>query len=103
MPKAGMDEQLPRQGKKGELAMAKRRGHGEGTITRCGDGRWQVCIDLARSIDGKRRRKFAYAATQADAITKLKRLAGRAVDGQLLTTSTPTVARYLEEWFTTNA
>lgn len=83
--------------------MTKRRGHGEGTVTRRSDGRWQVCIDLGRGIDGKRRRKFAYAATQGEAIKQLKRLAGRAVDGQLLATSTPTVARYLEDWFTTNA
>jgi integrase len=32
----------------------------------------------------------------------LKRLAGRQVDGQLLTTSTPTVSSYLEDWFATN-
>ena len=32
----------------------------------------------------------------------LKRLAGRAVDGQLLTTSTPTVESYLDDWFRTN-
>ena len=29
----------------------------------------------------------------------LRKLGGRAIDGQLQTTSTPTVARYLEDWF----
>jgi integrase len=62
-----------------------------------------VQIDLGRGTDGRRRRKTAYAATQADAVRAMKRLAGRAVDGQLLATSTPTVANYLDEWFRTNA
>jgi integrase len=83
--------------------MAKRRGRGEGSITQRADGRWQVRLDLGRGPDGKRRRKYAYAATQGEAVKLMKRLGGRAVDGQLLTTSTPTVARYLDDWFTTNA
>jgi integrase len=58
-----------------------------------------VRIDFGRGLDGKRRRKSAFATTQAEAIQKLRKLGGRAVDGQLLTTSTPTVAGYLEDWF----
>lgn len=83
--------------------MAKRRGHGEGSITQRGDGRWMVRVDLGRGEDGKRRRKTAYAATQAEAVDALRRLGGRAVDGQLLTTSTPTVSTFLEDWFSTNS
>ena len=83
--------------------MAKRRGHGEGSIRHRSDGRWEARIDLGRGPDGRRRRKSAFADTQAGAVTLLKRLAGRAVDGQLLTTSTPTVATYLEDWFKTNS
>lgn len=82
--------------------MAKRRGRGEGNIRERADGRWEVRIDLGRGPDGKRRRKSAFASTQAAAVRLMKRLNGRAVDGQLLTTSTPTVGAYLEEWFTTN-
>ncbi len=82
--------------------MTKRRGHGEGSIVERSDGRWMVRVDLGRGPDGKRRRKAAYAATQAEAVKKLKQLAGREVDGQLLTTSTPTVGKFLEEWFATN-
>lgn len=78
-----------------------RRGKGEGSIVQRPDGRWQVQIDLGRGIDGKRRRKFAYVATQAEAVKKLRKLGGRAADGQLLTTSTPAVKTYLEDWFTT--
>ena len=82
--------------------MARRRGHGEGSISERPDGRWQVQIDLGRGVDGRRRRKFAYARTQSEAVRQLKKLAGRAVDGHLLTTSTPTVASFLDEWFQTN-
>lgn len=62
-----------------------------------------VRVDLGRGSDGKRRRKTAYADTQAAAVAQLKRLAGRAADGRLVATSTPTVARFLEDWFATNA
>lgn len=58
--------------------------------------------NLGRGSDGKRRRKSGFAPTQGEAVTLLKQLAGREVNGQLLTTSTPTVARYLEDWYATN-
>jgi integrase len=83
--------------------MSRRRGKGEGSITERPDGRWQVQIDLGRGIDGRRRRKFAYAATQGEAVDLLRKFGGRAVDGQLLATSTPTVKTYLADWFATNS
>jgi integrase len=83
--------------------MAKRRGHGEGSIRERADGRWEVRVDIGRGLDGKRRRKSVFAATQADAVQQLRKLGGRAANGQLLTTSTPTVATYLDEWFKTNS
>jgi integrase len=62
-----------------------------------------VRVDLGRGLDGRRQRKTVYAPTQADAIGLLKKLGGRAADGRLLATSTPTVANYLEEWFSANS
>jgi integrase len=82
--------------------MARRRGRGEGSIRERADGRWEVRVDLGRGSNGKRRRKSAFAPTQAKAVTLLKRLAGRAVDGHLTATSTPTVSAYLETWYATN-
>jgi integrase len=83
--------------------MSGRRGHHEGSIRqRTTDGRWEVRIDLGRGPNGKRRRKSAFAPTQAAAITLLKQLNGRQVSGGLTTTSTPTVATHLEQWFATN-
>jgi integrase len=79
-----------------------RRGRGEGSITQRADGRWMVRVDLGRGPDGRRLRKASYAATQGDAVKLLKKLAGRAVDGQLVSTSTPTVAAFLAQWFSAN-
>lgn len=83
--------------------MAKRRGHGEGSITQRADGRWMVRVDLGRGVNGKRRRKTAYTHTEAGAVAQLRRLGGRAIDGHLVSTSTPTVGDYLEDWFATHS
>lgn len=62
-----------------------------------------VRIDLGRGADGRRRRKCVYADTQADAVSLLRKFGGRAEQGQLLATSTPTVASFLEDWFAANS
>lgn len=82
--------------------MSGRRGKGEGSIRQRADGRWEVRINLGRGLDGKRRTKSAFAPTQTEAVKTLKRLNGRAVDGQVLATSTPTVKSFLAEWMATN-
>ncbi len=81
--------------------MSKRRGRGEGSIRHRSDGRWEVRIDLGRGPGGRRRRKSAFARTKADAVSLLRKLGGRAADGQLLSTSTPTVRLFLEDWYDT--
>src|SRR5690349_2689115 len=82
--------------------MARRRGRGEGSIYQRADGRWQVRIDLGRAPDGRRQRKSAYAPTEREAIQLLRTLGGRAADGQLTTTSTPTVSSFLNDWYRTH-
>jgi integrase len=84
------------------VAKRRRRGRSEGTIGLRPDGRWEVRVDLGRGLKGQRQRKSVYAATQAEAIDELREFGGRAVDGRLVMSSTPTVAHYLEDWFTTN-
>ena len=56
--------------------MAKRRGRGEGSISRRGDGRWQARIDLGYQ-NGKRTRKHYYGATRAEVVAKLARALGK--------------------------
>lgn len=80
----------------------RRRGRGEGSIRERSDGRWEVRIDLGRGATGKRQRKSVFATTHAEAVQLLRKHGGRAVGGQLLTTSTPTVSQYLNEWFAAN-
>jgi integrase len=80
-----------------------RRGRGEGTISLRPDGRWQVRIPLGRDeTTGRRKRKCKYADTQADAVRLLKQLSGQALEGELRVTSTPTVARFLDDWHERN-
>jgi len=78
--------------------MKRRRGHGEGSVYLAADGRWTACITLPRGTDGRRRRKYVRAATQAEVTTQLRRYGGRAIEGQLTSTSTPTVRVLLEQW-----
>lgn len=80
----------------------RRRGKGEGSIRQRADGRWEARVDLGRSVDGKRRQKSVFGATERDVVVKLKRLHGRTVNGHVLATSTPAVSSYLEDWFSTN-
>jgi integrase len=62
-----------------------------------------VRVDVGRGLDGRRRQKSVFAETEAAAIAELKKLHGRTVAGDVLNTSTPSVARYLDEWFATQA
>jgi len=53
--------------------MAKRRGHGEGSIyQRSSDGLWVGSLNLGW-VDGKRKRKYVYGKTQADVREQLAR------------------------------
>ena len=58
--------------------MPNRRGRGEGSVRARADGRWEVRIDLGRGPEGQRRRKSAFATTQAGAVRLLRKLGGRA-------------------------
>jgi integrase len=81
--------------------MERRRGKGEGSISQRSDGRWMGRVNLGRGADGRRKRKYVYGDTEGDVIRQMKKQNGRAVDGLLLSTSTPTVAVHLEDWFST--
>ena len=74
--------------------MAKRRGHGEGSICQRSDGRWQAQIDLGYQ-NGKRRRKFIYGATRREVAQALTNALRAAHDGTLLTDERQTVAQFL--------
>lgn len=73
--------------------MAKRRGHGEGSIYPRKDGRWAASFLLPNG-----QRKYLYGKTQTEVRQKL-RAAQLAVErGTFVETSTESVAAYLERW-----
>ncbi len=84
------------------MGTTRRRGRGEGTIKLRKDGRWVGLVQIDRGDDGRRRRKGVYGATRAEVREKLNALLGRAANRELLTTSTPTVASWLNDWYDTH-
>jgi len=76
----------------------KKRGQNEGGLyQRESDGRWVGAIDLGY-VDGKRRRKVVYGATQAEAMGKLKALERERDGGRDLTVKAETVDAFLGRW-----
>jgi integrase len=55
-----------------------------------------------RNANGKRRRKTVYGETRTAVAQKLNKLLGRSASGQLLVTTTPTVASWLNTWYATH-
>lgn len=77
------------------MTARRSRGASEGTVYRRKDGKWVAELDLGW-IDGKRRRRQAYARTQREAkLTELRRAADR---GQNLAAAPQTVAEWLAHW-----
>lgn len=74
------------------MARRKRRAHGEGTVTRRKDGRWQGAF----YADGKRR--FVYADTQQEALEKLRKAMRDHEQGMLVDGSKVKLEAYLNQW-----
>lgn len=78
--------------------MAKRRGHGEGSIyQRESDGLWVGALNLGWE-NGKRKRKYVYGKTQADVREQLARFTNDRDRGLTVPTERMTVADYLQRW-----
>ena len=77
--------------------MAKRRGHGEGTISQRGDGRWQGRVDLGWH-DGRRRRKTLYGATRGEVRDKLTRALKSIQEGASFGDERQTLEQFLVRW-----
>jgi len=75
----------------------RKRGKGEGSISRRGDGRWHGRIDLGY-VDGKRHRKYVYGQTQSEVIRKLDQARFSLQQGLPIPLELQTVGRYLDEW-----
>jgi integrase len=76
----------------------RRRGHGEGSITRRKDGRWQGSVLLGYDPEtGKEKRKYFYGGTRKEVQQKINKIAVNIQAGTYREPSRITV----EEWFTT--
>jgi integrase len=78
----------------------RRRPAGDGSIYKAPDGRWRGVVDLGW-VDGKRRRKYVVAATQAQALEKLRQ-AQRAANAGVVSDDRITVAEFLDRWVRIN-
>lgn len=83
--------------------MAKKRGHGEGSIYQRSDGLWVGTITIGYSADGKRIRRTIYGDTKRDATQQLTRLQGMKLDGTLTATDQTKVGDYLDGWIATDS
>ncbi len=79
------------------MAIAKRRGHGEGTITQRKDGRWEAKIDLGYQ-DGKRKRKAFYGETRREVADQLKTALHTQQQGLPVAVERQIVGQFLTRW-----
>jgi integrase len=77
--------------------MSKRRSRGDGAVFQRADGRWEGRLDLGWQ-DGKRRRKFVYGRTKAEALAKLRQAQRQAAEGTLVVSERTTVEQFLKSW-----
>ncbi len=74
-----------------------RRAHGEGSVYEQRPGVWAAVIDLGW-VDGKRKRKYVYAKTEAGAVRKRDEPRRQLQLGVDLAAPPRTVADWLGEW-----
>ncbi|MGC1214735.1 MAG: tyrosine-type recombinase/integrase [Micromonospora sp.] len=80
----------------------RRRSHGEGSVYEQRPGMWAAVVDLGW-IDGKRRRKYVYAKSEAEAIRKRDDLRRRHALGENLAAQPRTLSDWLDEWIAMKA
>jgi integrase len=77
----------------------RRRGRGEGSITKRKDGRWMARVDLGWA-GGRRKYKAVYGKTRKDVASGLPKLLQSAHAGTLITDERVTTAQFLKRWLT---
>jgi integrase len=76
--------------------VTKKRGNGEGSITKRGDGRWMARYTVHTANGPKR--KTVYGKTRKEAADKLARVLSDRVEGIVYDDENMTVGEYLEAW-----
>lgn len=75
-----------------------RRGKGEGSVIKRGNGTWEARIDIGRDANGKRRTRSIYGKTKKEVTDKLTRLAAQKLNGSLTAETKLDVAGFLTIW-----
>jgi integrase len=84
---------------KGENIMSKKRGNGEGSISKRKDGRWQASISIGRDPEtGKLKRSYIYGKTRKEVGDKLQQELHKLSSGIIIEDSKITVAQWMDQW-----
>ncbi len=78
--------------------MAKRRGNGEGSVTRRKDGRWQASVSVGKDENGNPIRKYYYGRTRKEVVLKLAEAANQVRTGTYTEPSKLVVREWFERW-----
>lgn len=78
--------------------MAKRRGQGEGSITKMPNGKYQARIDLGLGENGKRKRKAKYFKLKREAQEWLLDVRSEVKNDEYVEPSRITVAEWIDTW-----
>ena len=77
--------------------MARKRGNGEGSVYKRGDGQWVASISLEKGG-----RKVYYGKTKKEVTDKLIKARREQQQGMLIATKKQTVGEYLKQWLQTH-
>lgn len=82
--------------------MSKKRGAGEGSITKRKDGLWMGSVTIGRDKNGKQKRKYFYGKTRKDVSDNLTKVLLELNTGAYIDSSaSPTLAEWLNTWLFT--
>jgi integrase len=79
--------------------MAKKRGNGEGSITKRKDGSWMGRVTIGRKSDGNLDRKCVYGRTRAEVSEKITKLLNEVNSGTYIEPTKMTTGEWLDIWF----
>ena len=78
--------------------MARRRGHGEGSIRKRADGRWEALLSVGYDGRGRRNRQSFLGRTRGEVQRKLDDARQRVAAGEAVADDRRSVAEFLEQW-----
>lgn len=79
--------------------MGKKRGMGEGSISKRKNGTWQGAVTIGRDKNGKQKRQYFYGKTRAEVNKKLTKAINELNNGTFIDKNTnPTMKMWLNTW-----